>query len=96
MSPIPPQFSFPHDSRLLSSDFNIPKLKVMASKKAPLWVETVNAQTQGTPFLTIFKFGDDLRQDILTLQLIRVFDKWWLEKGLDFRMKPYRVMSTMD
>jgi phosphatidylinositol-4,5-bisphosphate 3-kinase len=44
----------------------------------------------------IFKCGDDLRQDLLTLQLIKIMDKIWLDFGMDFRMKPYRVISTLD
>ncbi|CAD8121098.1 unnamed protein product [Paramecium sonneborni] len=47
-------------------------------------------------FLIIFKCGDDIRQDLLTLQLIKIMDKIWLDFGLDFRMKPYKVISTFD
>ena len=50
--------------------------------------------SEGIPI--IFKIGDDLRQDILTLQMIRVMDTIWLENGLDLRMKPYRVVVTGD
>ena len=38
--------------------------------------------------------GDDLRQDILTLQILTVMDKIWLAAGLDMKMKPYRVLAT--
>ncbi|CAK95176.1 unnamed protein product (macronuclear) [Paramecium tetraurelia] len=44
----------------------------------------------------IFKTGDDIRQDMLTLQLIKIMDKIWLDDGLDFRMKPYKAISTQD
>ncbi|CAD8088033.1 unnamed protein product [Paramecium primaurelia] len=44
----------------------------------------------------IFKTGDDIRQDMLTLQLIKIMDKIWLDDGLDFRMKPYKTISTQD
>ncbi|CAD8171964.1 unnamed protein product [Paramecium pentaurelia] len=47
-------------------------------------------------FLIIFKCGDDIRQDLLTLQLIKIMDKIWLDFGLDYRMKPYKVISTLD
>lgn len=33
---------------------------------------------------------------MLTLQLIRVMDKIWLDAGMDFRMKPYKVIATQD
>jgi len=31
----------------------------------------------------MFKNGDDLRQDILTIQLIYIMDKIWLDSELD-------------
>ena len=42
----------------------------------------------------MFKNGDDLRQDILTLQIISVFDKIWLREKLDLKMTPYKVIGT--
>ncbi len=44
----------------------------------------------------LYKYGDDLRQDILTLQIIYLMDKIWLEEGLDLNMTPYRVLGTGD
>jgi phosphatidylinositol-4,5-bisphosphate 3-kinase len=46
--------------------------------------------------MIIFKNGDDIRQDLLTLQLIKIMDKIWLDNGMDFRMKPYKVIATKD
>ena len=42
----------------------------------------------------MFKNGDDLRQDILTLQIIFIMDKIWLENQLDLAMTPYKVIGT--
>ena len=44
----------------------------------------------------IFKAGDDLRQDALTLQLIRLMDKLWKKEGMDLRVQPYGAISTGD
>ncbi len=44
--------------------------------------------------LLMYKKGDDLRQDRLTLQLLKVMDLLWKDAGLDLRMNCYRCMST--
>ena len=56
----------------------------------------------------IYKVGDDLRQDMLTLQvfgqtqtlklsfcpqMIRVIDRLWLREGLDLSMVSFKVVS---
>ncbi|KGL78302.1 Phosphatidylinositol 4,5-bisphosphate 3-kinase catalytic subunit delta isoform, partial [Tinamus guttatus] len=38
----------------------------------------------------------DLRQDMLTLQMIQLMDILWKQEGLDLRMTPYGCLSTGD
>lgn len=52
----------------------------MDSKMKPLWLCFTNAQPGGSNILIIFKCGDDLRQDLLTLQMFRIMDKMWKKK----------------
>ena len=63
----------------------------MSSKMVPLWLVFKNYDDDAPPIYIIFKSGDDLRQDILTLQILTVMDRLWLSAGLDMRMKPYKV-----
>ena len=44
--------------------------------------------------LVMYKKGDDLRQDRLTLQLLTVMDLLWKDDGMDLRLNLYKCMST--
>lgn len=70
------------------------KCRVMDSKMRPLWVVFENDDVYGDDIYIIFKYGDDLRQDMLTLQMIRIMDRLWKNEGLDLRMNPYGCIST--
>ncbi|RZF40704.1 hypothetical protein LSTR_LSTR007995 [Laodelphax striatellus] len=70
------------------------KCRVMDSKMRPLWLVFENDDPHGDDIYIIFKNGDDLRQDMLTLQMIRIMDSLWKNAGLDLRMNPYGCIST--
>ena len=57
-------------------------------------VHGINQQPKGENFITMFKNGDDLRQDILTLQVLSIMDKIWLENDLDLKMTAYKAIGT--
>ncbi|XP_069774535.1 phosphatidylinositol 4,5-bisphosphate 3-kinase catalytic subunit delta isoform isoform X2 [Narcine bancroftii] len=74
----------------------VDKCKFMDSKMKPLWIVHRNQRSDGNPMSLIFKNGDDLRQDMLTLQMIQLMDILWKKQGLDYRMIPYACLSTGD
>lgn len=69
------------------------KCKVMDSKMRPLWIVCENADMHGEDIYFIFKNGDDLRQDMFTLQMLRIMDRIWKDEGLNFRMILYNCIS---
>lgn len=91
---LPNCFQLPLDSRIEVNKIVISKCRVMDSAKLPLWLEFENAEPGGDPVIIIFKSGDDVRQDCVTLQLIRLMDEIWRESGLDLSMEPYRCVAT--
>eukprot|EP00051_Salpingoeca_urceolata_P008583 m.107159 g.107159 ORF g.107159 m.107159 type:complete len:1015 (-) comp15835_c0_seq1:121-3165(-) len=68
--------------------------KVFGSAQKPMWLAFKNSAEGGQDVNVMFKAGDDLRQDMLTLQLIRIMDQHWQENGLNLQMTAYDCLST--
>jgi phosphatidylinositol kinase/protein kinase (PI-3 family) len=60
----------------------------------PLLLELTNGDLNAPPIRTIFKNGDDLRQDMLTLQAIELIDEILKENKIDLCLAPYKVIGT--
>nr|XP_018668461.1 phosphatidylinositol 4,5-bisphosphate 3-kinase catalytic subunit gamma isoform isoform X1 [Ciona intestinalis]XP_026691477.1 phosphatidylinositol 4,5-bisphosphate 3-kinase catalytic subunit gamma isoform isoform X1 [Ciona intestinalis] len=96
---LPETFKAPFDPRITLGRLMAEKSKIMDSKKKPLWLEFENADenviNESTSVIRIiFKQGDDLRQDMLTLQMLSLMGQLWNEEGLDLHLLPYGCLST--
>uniref|UniRef100_A0A8C5EM40 phosphatidylinositol-4,5-bisphosphate 3-kinase n=1 Tax=Gouania willdenowi TaxID=441366 RepID=A0A8C5EM40_GOUWI len=78
------------------SGINVERCRYMDSKMKPLWIVYNNKLLGGDTLGIIFKNGDDLRQDMLTLQILRLMDLLWKEANLDLRVVPYGCLATGD
>ena len=94
--PFPRPLPLPLDPRLVVDGLYPEKCKFFDSKKVPLLLVFRNADPRGKPIHVIFKVGDDLRQDILTLQVMRVMDTLWKKQGTDYGMQLYKCVATGD
>lgn len=91
---LPPEFQLPLNPLIKVKGIDISKCRVMESKKKPLWLTLKNADPKGTDIVLMLKVGDDLRQDALILQLLRVMYELWRREGLDMQMNIYGCIST--
>lgn len=62
------------------------------SNTLPLKINFIGSNSGIIP--AIFKVGDDLQQDMLTIQMIRIMDKLWLKEGLDLKMVTFTCVPT--
>lgn len=86
-------FRIPLNPKWKVSTLVVSKCRYMSSKMVPLYLVFKNEDPDGEEIKVIFKSGDDLRQDILTLQLLQVMDKIWLSEGIDMRLTPYTCVA---
>eukprot|EP01083_Nonionella_stella_P003961 11395_1 len=69
----------------------VDKCRYMSSKTLPLWLVFANVDKDAADRTVLLKTAD-LRQDMLTLQVINVMDRLWLDNKLDLHPQPYSVL----
>ena len=91
---LPDTFRIPLSPRYEACGLDINKCFVLDSAQRPIWLVFQNKDTtelaksnmvppDHRQLYVILKKGDDLRQDILTLQMIEVMDQIWKAEGMD-------------
>ena len=90
------EISMPLNFKIRIKGINVEKCRYMKSKKKPLWLVLKNADELGDDIIVLFKAGDDLRMDIVTLQLFKIMQTLWFQNNLHLKMSLYNVISTGD
>ena len=105
---LPATFQLPLSPDVICDGIRVEECRVMDSKKKPLWLvfdaidwKAMHENYDGAPlqhfkFPVLFKAGDDLRQDQLTLQLLGIMDQLWKGTGMDLQLSPYACVATGD
>jgi phosphatidylinositol-4,5-bisphosphate 3-kinase len=93
----PERFFLPIDPCVEVKRLVVERCRVMTSKKLPLFLVFARATPDATvvegdasrdrdTYTVMYKNGDDLRQDQLTLQLLTVMDQLWKADGMDLKV----------
>lgn len=83
----------PIDPNILITGFLLNKCSVKKSEARPyqLFCSTTDPSTF---HVLLYKRGDDLRQDLFFLQMLRFIDLLYKSENFDLFLSPYRVLST--
>ncbi|XP_065835429.1 phosphatidylinositol 4-phosphate 3-kinase C2 domain-containing subunit beta-like isoform X2 [Oscarella lobularis] len=89
-------FSLPLNPALEVDRIDIDRCGYFNSNAVPLRLVFKNSDPVGDDVEAIFKVGDDLRQDALVIQMLRIMDKLWLRDGVDLRIVTFDCVPTAE
>ncbi|XP_045593845.1 phosphatidylinositol 4-phosphate 3-kinase C2 domain-containing subunit alpha isoform X2 [Procambarus clarkii] len=88
--------SLPLSPSLEVAGVDVKNCSYFNSFTVPLKLAFLSSEKNTDPIHAIFKVGDDLRQDMLVIQMIRLMDKLWLKEGIDLKVVTFSVVPTGD
>ncbi|XP_050713175.1 phosphatidylinositol 4-phosphate 3-kinase C2 domain-containing subunit beta-like isoform X2 [Eriocheir sinensis] len=88
--------SLPLSPSLEVAGVDVKNCSYFNSFTVPLKLAFLSSEENTNPIHAIFKVGDDLRQDMLVIQMIRLMDKLWLKEDLDLKVVTFSVVPTGD
>eukprot|EP00899_Mesostigma_viride_P025532 jgi/Mesvir1/6163/Mv00858-RA.1 len=86
-------YQLPLDPSLAVRGLDVSRCRCLKSKKAPLLLVFDNADDAGDQIHAILKVGDDLRQDMLSLRMLKIMANLWRREGLDMRINAYGCVA---
>ncbi|XP_060563765.1 phosphatidylinositol 4-phosphate 3-kinase C2 domain-containing subunit beta-like isoform X2 [Ruditapes philippinarum] len=84
----------PHNPGYEVSGIEMNSCSFFTSNAVPLKLVFKNATENVGPVYAMFKVGDDLRQDMMTMQIVQIMDHLWLKEGLDLKMITFSCLPT--
>ena len=88
------EISLPLNFKYRIKGIKYEKCRIMKSKKKPLWLTFINSDPLGDDIVVMLKCGDDLRMDMVTLQLFQAMQTMWFEDDLKVKMSLYKIICT--
>jgi len=84
----------PIDPSISITSVVVSQCRVMDSATSPLWIVFKSSDPFAENTSAIFKLGDDLRTDVLVLQMLRLMDRLWVKENLDLHLSHYSCVAT--
>lgn len=75
-------------------DIDVASCGYFPSMTVPIKLSFKSIDADADLIHVIYKCGDDLRQDQLVMQLIRIMDKMWQLSNLDLKMVTFTIRQT--